>query len=220
MARSKPPKDVLELGKHLVRELGYEDSFDTLGRWMSHHVAELIDQSENGDTEGDRLEARKRATETILRIWEHRAALPGKAYPLSSYKDILQVLEHLKPSDNPFWEYGYPNSTTRDQLAGRLFDYLTRLTITLLLMKLPPDGGPVEADSVVKDSLDETEQRILISIQSWVKLLEIEKSGNVKADKNKRKHGNPNLANIALELIDQSNEVLVELQTNIRNDDQ
>ena len=68
MELSKPPKDVLELGRHLVRELGFEDGVDTLGRWMSHHVAELIDKAENGVTAAERVRARKLATETILKL--------------------------------------------------------------------------------------------------------------------------------------------------------
>jgi hypothetical protein len=72
MEPSKPPKDVLGLGRHLVRELGFEDGVDTLGRWMAHHLAELIDKAENGVCATERVEARKSATETILKVWEHR----------------------------------------------------------------------------------------------------------------------------------------------------
>jgi hypothetical protein len=68
MEVSKPPKDVLELGQHLVHELGIENRFDTLGRWMAHHLAELIDRAENGATKAERLDSRKNAEETILKI--------------------------------------------------------------------------------------------------------------------------------------------------------
>src|SRR5687767_11542563 len=88
MGPSKPPKDVLGLGQHLVRELDFEDGVDTLGRWMAHYLAELIDKAENGGTAAKRLRAHKSATETILKIWEHRTSLPGKAYPLAPYKDV------------------------------------------------------------------------------------------------------------------------------------
>ena len=71
-ARSKPPTDILELGKYLVRELEFEDSFDTLGRWMSHHVAKIIHQAENGSTQQEREDAEKKAVDIILRIWEHK----------------------------------------------------------------------------------------------------------------------------------------------------
>ena len=54
MELSKPPKDVSELGQHLVRELGFEDRGETLGRWMAHHLAELLDQAENAKTAAER----------------------------------------------------------------------------------------------------------------------------------------------------------------------
>src|SRR5688572_3455622 len=72
MVTLKEPKDVLELGKYLVRELGFEDEVDTLGRWMSHHVAELITVAENGRTAASRRIAKRDAVTTILRIWQHR----------------------------------------------------------------------------------------------------------------------------------------------------
>ena len=59
---SKPPKDVLGLGQHLVRELGFDDQRDTLGRWMAHHVAELINDAKKGSTAAARSTARKTAT--------------------------------------------------------------------------------------------------------------------------------------------------------------
>jgi hypothetical protein len=88
MALSKVPKDVLGLGRHLVRELGLEDGVDTLGRWMAHHLAELIDKTENAATAKDRQKASKAATETILKIWERRALLPETAYPLAPYTSV------------------------------------------------------------------------------------------------------------------------------------
>ena len=67
-----------------MRELGFEDRVDTLGRWMAHHLAELIDTAESGVTATERLKARKSATETILKIWEHpgittRQSVPARA---------------------------------------------------------------------------------------------------------------------------------------------
>ena len=101
----KPPKDVVGLGQHLVHELGLVERRDTLGSWMAHHLAELIDKAERGQTEADRLQAQKTATETILKVWEHRRSLPGKTYPLASYENVLKVLDVLRPSNNPFWRF-------------------------------------------------------------------------------------------------------------------
>jgi hypothetical protein len=143
----KLPRDVLELGQHLVRELGFDDQRDTLGRWMAHHLAELIDKAENGATATDRLRARKNATETTLKIWKRRASLPGNAYPLAPYKDILKVLDRLRPADNTFRYFGPPAETKRDRLAADLFDSLSRLIIALLLMKLPPGEDSTKVDA-------------------------------------------------------------------------
>src|SRR5690242_9787087 len=85
---SKPPKDVLELGKHLVRELKLHDGVDTLGRWMAHHVAELITDAKRQRKGPKRTRAEKEATELILKIWEHREALPRHAYPLAQYEEL------------------------------------------------------------------------------------------------------------------------------------
>ena len=43
------PADVLELGKILVRELKLDPGVDTLGRWMAHHIAELIRAADEAD---------------------------------------------------------------------------------------------------------------------------------------------------------------------------
>src|SRR5258705_10014373 len=88
--RSKPPKNVLGLGRHLVRELNLDDGIDTLAKWMAHHVAELIKDAETAPSGEKRSRASKRATETILKIWEHRELLPSYAYPLARYNEVLR----------------------------------------------------------------------------------------------------------------------------------
>ncbi|MGE0683286.1 MAG: hypothetical protein AB7P69_20605 [Candidatus Binatia bacterium] len=109
---------------------------------MAHHLAELIDKAERGQTEADRLQAQKTATETILKVWEHRRSLPGKAYPLASYEHVLKVLDVLRPSNNPFWRFSHHGEKKRERLAADLFDGLSRLIIALLLMAIfaqPPE---------------------------------------------------------------------------------
>src|SRR5438552_13165247 len=92
-ATSRTLPDVLELGTHIVKELELKDRGDTLNRWLAHHVAELIYDAEHATADPKaRREAQKRATETILKIWDHRANLPGHANPLARYREILEVL--------------------------------------------------------------------------------------------------------------------------------
>lgn len=165
MGPSKPPKDVLGLGRHLVRELGFEDGADTLGRWMAHHLAELINEAENGVTAAERLRACKSAREAILKIWEHRTSRPGKAYPLAPYKEVLKVLDLLRPDDNPFRYFGPPAETRREQLAAELFDGLSRLIIALLLMKVPSGRRSAKVGAAAIEALTETEQHVLTALQ-------------------------------------------------------
>jgi hypothetical protein len=53
-----------------------EDSVDTLGRWMSHRVAELMERAEQADMEEEKEAAKRECTELILRVWERREFWP------------------------------------------------------------------------------------------------------------------------------------------------
>ncbi|GGK27887.1 hypothetical protein [Salinarimonas ramus] len=64
---------------------------------MAHHLAELMRAAEEAETEEDRVRARRTAEETILRIWTHRAVLPGGADPLARHRDLIRALAALKP---------------------------------------------------------------------------------------------------------------------------
>lgn len=133
---SKAPKDLLGLGAHLVRELGLRDSTDTMGRWLAHHLAELMTESRNRKTSAaHRVEARKQATDLILKIWERRNLLPGNAYPLAQYKDILRVLSFLRSDGNP---WNQRRATPYQVTAASIYDRLSRLVIGLLLVDLAP----------------------------------------------------------------------------------
>jgi len=219
MEQSKMPKDVLELGKYLVRELGYEDGVDTLGRWMSHHLAELINKAETSSTARERERVQKSVIETILNIWDHRASIPGEVYPLESYKDVLKMLELLKPDSNPFSPFWYHDGTKVDQLAASLFDSLTRIIIATLLMKLEPQKRFVEVDRAVFDALTETEKHVLTSIQEWGSLFEVEEKRTTRrARKDKEQAGDQNidLYNITLKLIEETIISLEKLRSEIR----
>ncbi len=214
----KPPMDVLELGRHLVRELGYEDQRDTLGRWMAHHLADLLAKADNGATGAERLRARKSATETILKIWEHRASLPGNAYPLAPYQEILKVLDRLRPNDNPFRYFGPPAETKREQLAADLFDSLSRLIIALLLMKLPPGEESTKVDTAAVQALSETEQRVLMALQQWSDLFAPAPKSSERT-RNGKKRGSGatvNLNKAAVSLLDSITATLAELRRELQ----
>jgi hypothetical protein len=207
----------LELGRHLVRELGYEDQQDTLGRWMAHHLAELINKAENGATGTERVRARKNATETILKIWEHRALLPGNAYPLAPYKDILKVLDRFRPADNPLRFFGLPAETKRDRLAADLFDSLSRLIIALLLMKRPPGEESTQGNAAAIEALSETERHVLTALQQWSELFVSTPKGSWRTRRGKKgEAAKVNLDAAAVSLIDSITTTLIELRSELQ----
>jgi hypothetical protein len=207
----------LELGRHLVRELGFDDQRDTLGRWMAHHLAELIDKAENGATGTERVRARKNATETILKIWEHRASLPDNAYPLAPYKELLKVLDRLRPDDNPFRYFGPPAETKRERLAADLFDSLSRLIIALLLMKLPPREESTQVDAAAIEALSETERHVLTALQQWSELFVSTSKGSGRTRRGKKgAAAKVNLDAAAVSLIDSITTTLVELRSELQ----
>jgi hypothetical protein len=218
MEQSKQPKDVLELGRYLVRELGFEDGVDTLGRWMSHHLAELIDEAENGVSADERTKARKEATNTIIKIWEHRTSLPGKAYPLKSYQNILLVLDRILPDNDPF---AYFHGDEKDRLASNLFIDMSRLIPILLLMKINQIDKPIEIDPVAIEALNETEQYITVSILKWMELFHQtpERPRISKEEKIKEKANDSyNFEQLALRIIDDLTNTLDELREELRGE--
>jgi hypothetical protein len=217
MAESKPPKDVLGLGQHLVRELGFSNQRDTLGRWMAHYVAELIDKAKKGSNPAERAKSRKIATETILKIWQHRTSLPGDAYPLKSYDNVLKVVDLLRPDDNPFKNFGHDENAKKNRLAALLFDRLSRLLIAILLMNRPSGGKGTKASRSAVKALHRKEQYILIALQRWSDILSGPKSFR-RAQKTQGKRRDPkiNLNEAALKLIDSTTDILVELQSELR----
>lgn len=89
------------MGRKLVDELGMESSTDTLGRWMAHYVAELMDAAENVPSEQREAE-RNRCFDAILKLWTHRAGLPDGKRPFEDLEPIMRAIESLDPeSDTP-----------------------------------------------------------------------------------------------------------------------
>ena len=92
-------EEVLALGRKLVHELGQEPPVDTLARWMAHYVAELIDGAENAPP-NERGAAQRGCFETILKLWDHRTALPDGRRPFERLEPIMRALESLDPNDD------------------------------------------------------------------------------------------------------------------------
>ena len=160
------PKDVLGLGRHLVRELGFKDRGDTLGLWMAHHIAHLIKAAEKEKSPVKRKRAEKEATETILKIWEHRESLPSYAYPLARFEYVFRALDRLLPGANPFRPSHNPE-TEIDRLAAMLFDNLSRFIICLLLMKPLSLFASDSISEAAIEALNEDEKHVWDTLLKW-----------------------------------------------------
>jgi len=127
---------VLELGQHLVNELGLDDSTDTLGRWMAHHLAELMEEAARESDLELRLKAQNQAVETILRVWERRASLPRNADPLTRYARIVDLLVQLEEPPSP---WSCRKRTATQSACLQLFVDMRRLLDAMLTIEgCPP----------------------------------------------------------------------------------
>ncbi|QLA16270.1 AVAST type 3 anti-phage proein Avs3b [Desulfolutivibrio sulfoxidireducens] len=90
---------IFALGKKLVEELGLDASTDTLGRWMSHYIAELIVKADyaSGD---EKNTVERNCFDTILALWNHRAGLPLAGQPFERIRELAQVIESLDPDNS------------------------------------------------------------------------------------------------------------------------
>lgn len=99
MEKSAQSEKVLELGRKLVEELGLVDSNDTLGRWMAHHVADLIAKVETA-TGGDKVAAQTEAFDAILKLWKHRSEFPAGKRPFGELESVIRTVASLDPEDD------------------------------------------------------------------------------------------------------------------------
>lgn len=107
-------REVLNLGKLLVKELGLESSVDTLSCWMAHYIAQQMIEIENA-TGADKEAAEEKCIETILKLWKHRAYYETGDKPFEKFEPIFQTLDRLNPdNEEPF--YFQSDYSTRGKL--------------------------------------------------------------------------------------------------------
>ena len=157
----------MTLGTRIVRELGIEKDRDTLGRWMAHHLAEVMEEAEKAE-ENRKEEACQRAVDLILKLWSHRRNLPRGVYPLNDLESVMSVIGRLREAASPFRLRG---SDEIEQLLGRIFKRLCLVVghgVMLVsgAVKMPPDLD------LVAPFLDERENQFLEVMQGWIDYLQ------------------------------------------------
>jgi hypothetical protein len=79
------------LGERIVEEFGLSDSVDTLGRWMAHRVAELMDRAERVPAGAEREAARRECSDLIIKLWGQRSHWPH-GRPLAGVAGLVKNL--------------------------------------------------------------------------------------------------------------------------------
>jgi hypothetical protein len=195
----------LELGKHLVTELDLEEGRDTLAKWLAHHVAELISVAEKARQPKEKKAAEDHVVETILKLWQHRATLPGNANPLAPYRNILGILSQMAPAPDR-WPTLVPNHP-----MTKLYTGFPRLMHALIVRHLPRTGKERrESSEIVHKFLESDESRLLRTFQ--VKFICIGQE-DPAASLNKAHDEFDEVDQLTLKLIEETIKDLEELRT-------
>ena len=167
----------MRLGALIVRELEIEKSNDTLGRWMAHHLAELIADAEGAEGEAG-IEIRDRIVDLILRVWSHRKSFPRRKYPLSDLEDLASLLWRLRPEASPFRRLG--TNETEDLLASVVRRFQRVVVYGILLLT-----GIKTVPEKVEDFepyLDEQERELIHNARRWIEGFNTDKSLDVRIE--------------------------------------
>jgi hypothetical protein len=146
----------LAFGKRLVAEYGLDSSVDTLGRWLVHHIAELIRDAEDGAA-ADVSDRQAAAVAAILKFWEHRRSM-DRIDPLRELKPMLSVIRTLNPDENRWGGYRGNGSTA----LWDLYSAVRQIIIFRLLDKAP--ATQVEQNKFLSDE----EAEIVGALNIWL----------------------------------------------------
>lgn len=88
-------EEIIKLGKKLVKELDLEYSVNTLARWMSHYLAELIENIDKAESNKEKKLLQQECCDVILKVWSQKENLPTRM-PLDDLKPVIEILQVLK----------------------------------------------------------------------------------------------------------------------------
>ena len=109
MENSETQQRIINLGKKIVKELGLDPGVDTLSRWMAHYIAEQLKAVEFATDDEEKVEIKKRCFDTILKLWQHRSAMPSGSRPFENFEPIFRALENLDPENKENYFFRFRN---------------------------------------------------------------------------------------------------------------
>ena len=169
------PSAVLRLGARIVRELDFENSNDTLGRWMAHHLAELIERAESIEGDG-RTEVQERIIDLTLKLWAQRQSLPKGAYPLNELEQVISVVWRLRPEASPFRRMG---SNKTEDLLGNIFRRFQRVIVHGIVLTSGIKSMPENLEDF-EPFFDENERDLIDNVQRWIEFLNADQREQVR----------------------------------------
>jgi hypothetical protein len=127
MEQSKHSEEqIIKLGKKLIKELDLQYSVNTLARWMSHYIAELIHNIDTAKSKEEKKLMQQECCDEILKIWSQKENLPITK-PLDDLKPVIEILQVFKENneDNvlPRW-IGRHNKFPRENQWAHLVDLI------------------------------------------------------------------------------------------------
>lgn len=165
MAESKAPNEILALGDRIVRELELEPGVDTLGRWLAHHLAELILAAR--EAKGAQREiAQKKAVDLTLKIWSRRHDVPGGANPLRKLEEVIAILRFLRPDA---WPFGVRDKSSTQRLLKKAFEGLQHLVAHGTLLASTTSRRPVKL-AEAEGFVDQDEAHLVETLNAWIEL--------------------------------------------------
>ncbi len=125
MEQSKHSEEqIIKLGKKLVKELDLQYSVNTLARWMSHYIAELIQNIEEATSKEEKRLLQQECCSEILKLWSQKENLPITK-PLDDLRPVIEILQVLKEKEEdsvlPRW-IGRHNKLPRENQWAHLID--------------------------------------------------------------------------------------------------
>jgi hypothetical protein len=152
---------ILNLGRKLTKELSIDQSVDTLGRWMAHYIAELIQDAEKASVEERPIKMRA-CCDAILNLWKHRHTLQDGKRPFEELEPLLRTLESLDP-ENDVPRYFRSVRTITDDTEE---NDNTKSWLKLI------DGLDYSAKVLIRYCLAQAAQNALDKSMEWVGLAE------------------------------------------------
>jgi hypothetical protein len=137
-------ESIIALGTALASEL---DDHDVLGRWMSHHLAELLTRwrAEPGDAD-----LTTQIQDLVVSIWANKHGAPFRRRPHSFIEPALRAIARLDPDPDPFAFYRPLPGAAPDA------DSIARLPLLNALCDLDREVGDLIRAGVVAAAREST----------------------------------------------------------------